>query len=60
MAYKRHYQSPSVLHAVSVALEEEMLAGQSAVMQVIAAGQDYFEWNTDVEDIYTVDDWQFD
>ena len=60
MAEKRHYRTPLALQAIPLALEEEMLAGQSAVMQVIAAGQDYFKWNTDVEDIYTVDDWLFD
>lgn len=60
MADKKQYVTPAVLQAVPVSLEEGLLAGQSAIMNVIAAGQDYFEWNTDVEDIYTVDDWQFD
>ena len=60
MAYKKQFQSPSILQAIPVDLEEDMLVGQSALMSVIAAGQDYFEWNTDIEDIYTVDNWQFD
>lgn len=60
MKEKQQFSAPMVLQTVQIRLEEDLLAGQSAIMQVIAAGQDYFEWNTDIEDIYQVDDWQFD
>lgn len=60
MKQRKRFETPTVLQAITVSLEGDLLAGASAVMNVIAAGQDYFEWNTDVEDVYTVDDWQFD
>jgi hypothetical protein len=57
MGAKKQFSSPAVLQVVSLQLEEDLLLGPSADLQVLAAGQDYFEWNMDVEDAYTVDDW---
>ena len=56
-AKKKTFISPRVLQTEKVRLEKDLLAGPSATMRIIAAGQDYFEWNTDVEGVYTVDDW---
>lgn len=59
MGAKKQFSSPAVLQAVSLQLEEDLLLGPSAEMKILAAGQDYFEWNMDdpVEGVYTVDDW---
>lgn len=58
MGAKKQFSSPAVLQAVSLQLEEDLLLGPSGEMQILAAGQDYFEWNMDeVEGLYSVDDW---
>lgn len=61
MGAKKQFSSPAVLQAVSLQLEEDLLLGPSGEMQILAAGQDYFEWNMDeVEGLYSVDDWTMD
>lgn len=57
MRTKKHFTTPSVLLTVPLVLEEDLLLGNSRELQVLAAGQDYFEWNMDVEGVYDVDDW---
>ena len=58
MKQKKTFMPPTVMQTVSLQLEEDLLLGPSAELQVLAAGQDYFEWNMDdVEGVYTVDDW---
>lgn len=59
MRHKKPFAHPSVIQTVSLQLEEDLLLGPSAEMKILAAGQDYFEWNMDdpVEGVYTVDDW---
>ena len=54
---KKAFLSPQVLRVEDVCLESSLLLGPSAEMQVLAAGHDYFEWNTDLEGVYTEDDW---
>lgn len=54
---KKAFLSPQVLRMEDVCLESSLLLGPSAVMQVLAAGQDYFEWDTDMEGVYTEGDW---
>ena len=54
---KKAFLSPRVLQVKEVCLESSLLLGPSAVMQAIAGGQDYFEWDTDMEGVYTEDDW---
>ena len=62
MKAKKQFMTPMVLQTVSVVLERDLLGG-SGELKVLAAGQDYFEWNMDVEDstigAYTADDWTF-
>lgn len=62
MKQKKPFAHPSVLQTFSLSLEEDLLLGPSGEASILAAGQDYFEWNTDVENTfgggpYTVDDW---
>jgi hypothetical protein len=57
MKQKKTFVPPTVVQTVRLSLEEDLLLGPSSEMSIIAAGQDYFEWNTDLEDVYTVDDW---
>lgn len=57
MKQRKPFKTPLVLQTVPVNLEEDLLLGPSADLKVLAAGQDYFEWNMDVEGAYTVDDW---
>jgi len=57
MKAKKQFMTPLVLQTVPVNLEEDLLFGASADLKVLAAGQDYFEWNMNVDDVYTVDDW---
>jgi hypothetical protein len=54
---KKAFLSPQVLQVEDVCLESSLLLGPSAVMQVIVGGQDYFEWDTDLEGVYTEEDW---
>ncbi len=56
MKAKKQFMTPMVLQTVSIVLERDLLGG-SGELKVLAAGQDYFEWNMDVEGAYTVDDW---
>ncbi len=58
MKQRKPFKTPLVLQTVLVDLEKDMLFGDSGELRVLAAGQDYFEWNMDVEDGgYTADDW---
>ena len=61
MKQKKTFVPPTVVQTVRLSLEEDLLLGPSAEMSVLAAGQDYFEWDSDVEEgvgnIYTADDW---
>ena len=57
MESKKKYMSPQVARMCGVCLESDLLLGPSGEMKILAAGQDYFEWNTDVEGLYSVDDW---
>lgn len=58
MKQRKPFTPPSVMQTVFLQLEEDLLLGPSAEMRILAAGQDYFEWNMDsVEGVYTVDDW---
>ena len=64
MKQKKPFAHPSVLQTCSLSLEEDMLVGASAEISILAAGQDYFEFNTDVEGLggtgtnpFSVDDW---
>ena len=65
MKAKKQFTTPMVLQTVPIVLERDLLLGASADLQVLAAGQDYFEWNMDVEGDYTgmgtygADDWTF-
>ena len=62
MNKKKQFVTPKVLQVVRIQLEEDLLLGPSGESAILAAGQDYFEWNTDVENTfgggpYSVDDW---
>lgn len=62
MGAKKQFSSPAVLLTVSLQLEEDLLLGPSGEAAILAAGQNYFEWNTDVENSfgggpYSADDW---
>ena len=65
MKAKKQFTTPTVLQTVPIELERDLLLGASAELQVLAAGQDYFEWNMDVEGsfdgmgTYGADDWTF-
>ena len=62
MKAKKQFTTPTVLQTVPIVLERDLLLGASGEASILAAGQDYFEWNTDVENTfgggpYTLDDW---
>ena len=62
MKQRKPFTPPSVMQTVFLQLEEDLLLGPSGESAILAAGQDYFEWNTDVENTfgggpYSVDDW---
>ena len=58
MKTKKTFVAPRVIETEGVSLEKDMLVGQSAELSIIAAGQNYFEWNTDqIEGLYTEGDW---
>ena len=63
MRAKKQFTTPTVLQTVPIVLEKDLLLGGSAELKVLAAGQDYFEWNMDVEDstmgTYSAEDWTF-
>lgn len=54
---KKAFMPPRVNRTEEIRLETDLLLGPSAEMQVLAAGQNYFEWDMDVEGVYTSDDW---
>ena len=47
MRRKKQFVAPRVLQAVPLHLEEDLLAGPSAIMMIIATGQEVDEYATD-------------
>ena len=63
MKKKEQFTSPSVLQAVPLTPEEDLLLGTSADLLINAAGHDYFEFNMDGGNgmgSYSADDWYFE
>lgn len=57
MSVKKQFTAPSVLQTVPIELEDDLLLGPSADLQIIAGGHDYQEWNMDDNGFYSSSDW---
>ena len=56
MSVKKQFTAPSVLQTVPIELEDDLLLGPSADLQILAGGHDYEEWNMD-NGSYSSSDW---
>ena len=47
MRLKKHFEAPRVLQSVNLLLEDDLLAGPSAVMTILGTGQEVNEYKPD-------------
>lgn len=47
MRLKKQFEAPRVLQSVNLLLEDDLLAGQSAIMTILGTGQEVNEYRPD-------------